>query len=522
MEKDSVSAPHRGRDIQRRNLTLLHVHTHIIYYRYARAIERAHTRTFTHAMKHLFTGILLACILLLDSSAVSAQTSTLASRMNRLVDKLLPPGSEVGISVYDLTANKQLYAYRDDKLSRPASTMKLVTLITALACEGGNEPFATRLYYKGAVQQDTLRGDLYVIGGFDPEFGDAEMDSLVSAVAALPFTAITGKVYGDVSMKDSLYWGSGWLWDDTPAAFQPYLSPLMFHKGVASVTARPATLKGEEAMLVCQPASSFYTLTNHTQSRAAEAGKFTVSRNWLNHGNNILVSGNVEGRLTGEVNLYPSQDFFMHTFVERLRSRGIAADSLYAYAEFIDDSTAVHIARVESPFQPIINRLMKKSDNLNAEALLCRLGALHTGGKRVSAAHGLEAVNNLITQLGADPKAYKIADGSGLSNYNYLSPALLTRFLRFAYADTQIFRQLYKSLPIAGVDGTLQYRMGRKSKAHRKVHAKTGSFTGISTLAGYAKAANGHDIAFAIMNQNVMRQADARRLQDAICELLCE
>lgn len=40
-------------------------------------------------------------------------------------------------------------------------------------------------------------------------------------------------------MKDSIYWGSGWAWDDTPASYQPYLSPLMLNKGLVTVTASP-------------------------------------------------------------------------------------------------------------------------------------------------------------------------------------------------------------------------------------------------------------------------------------------
>ena len=50
------------------------------------------------------------------------------SQIDSLIKKMLPEASEVGISVYDLTAKKPLYSYRADKLSRPASTMKLLTL----------------------------------------------------------------------------------------------------------------------------------------------------------------------------------------------------------------------------------------------------------------------------------------------------------------------------------------------------------------------------------------------------------
>ena len=59
---------------------------------------------------------------------------------------------------------------------------------------------------------------------------------------------------------------------------------------------------------------------------------------------------------------------------------------------------------------------MKESDNLNAEALLCRLGAQFTGGRHVSAADGLSAVRQLIGKLGYLPDRYNLADGCGLSN----------------------------------------------------------------------------------------------------------
>ena len=106
--------------------------------------------------------------------------------------------------------------------------------ITALSRPEADEPFRTEVWYQGTIERDTLQGNMYVIGGYDPEFDEEALDSLVAAVARFPFSVIKGKVYGDVSMKDSLYWGSGWLWDDTPYSFQPYLSPLMLNKGVHS------------------------------------------------------------------------------------------------------------------------------------------------------------------------------------------------------------------------------------------------------------------------------------------------
>jgi len=448
-------------------------------------------------------------------------SSALQDRLDKLVEDALPGTSEVGIVVYDLTAKKELYAYRPNKLCRPASTMKLLTVITALSQAKANEPFVTDVWYKGTIESDTLRGDLYVVGGFDPEFDDADMDTLVARVRSLPFTVMTGKVYGDITMKDSLYWGSGWAWDDNPSSFQPYLSPLIYHKGMVKVTATPGAAKGDSATLVCEPVSTFYTVTNDTKTKTPAQGKFSVSRNWLDNKNDIIVTGNVENKRVGDVNVVPSQDFFMHTFLERLQEKGLAVEQPYDYMEFVQDSTAIHVARTEHSVQRVINQIMKRSDNLNAEALLCKLAAQSTGRRKVSSDDGLAAIKAQIRRVGHDPADFRIADGCGLSNYNYVSPALLVDFLKYAYSRTYVFQSLYRSLPVSGVDGTLQSRMRSGSVAHKKVNAKTGSFTGISTLAGYLKTNKGHDVAFAIMNQNAMSLSKAREFQNKVCEMLC-
>ena len=293
------------------------------------------------------------------------------------------------------------------------------------------------------------------------------MDSLIEEVITFPFSVINGQVYGDVSMKDSLYWGHGWAWDDTPEAYQPYMSPLMFCKGAVEVTVVPGSLQGDTASVSCKPVSSYYTLTNRTKTRTPSAGKYSLSRDWLTNGNNLIVTGNVPTFRKDLINVYDSGSFFMHAFLERL----------------------------------------------------CRIASQATGKKRVTAEDGIVEIMKLVRNLGHDPKDYKIADGCGLSNYNYLSPALLVDFLKYAYSQSDVFQKLYKSLPVAGIDGTLKNRM-KNTPAFRNVHAKTGSFTAINALAGYLKMKNGHTLAFAIMNQNVLSAAKARAFQDKVCEVI--
>lgn len=467
-----------------------------------------------YCMKKLLLSVLLSISFL----PVWAQSNF--SQIDSLIKRMLPEGSEVGISVYDLTAKTPLYDYREKKLSRPASTMKLLTAITLLSVPGADEPFRTEVWHDGVIEHDTLQGNLYVVGGFDPEFDSEAMDSLIEEVITFPFSVINGQVYGDVSMKDSLYWGRGWAWDDNPESYQPYLSPLMFCKGTVEVSASPSASQGSAARVTFSPASSYYTVANETKTRTPSAGKFSFTRDWLTNGNHLTVSGNVHALKKGWVNMYDSGRFFMHTFLERLREKGIAVPPSYGFAELpVGDARVTLMASWDTPMQKVLNQLMKESDNLNAEAMLCRIGLQAKGRKYVSAEDGIAEIMKLLRRLGHDPDDYKMVDGSGLSNYNYLSPELLVDFLKYAYSQSEIFQKLYKSLPVGGIDGTLKNRM-KSAPSFRSVHAKTGSFTAINALAGYLKMKNGHEVAFAIMNQNVLSGAKARAFQDKVCEVI--
>lgn len=451
--------------------------------------------------------------------AQERDTDMLVHQLDSLVQTKMPQGGMVGVSVFDLNDNQPLYAYQADKLCRPASTQKLITAITALNQPRAQEPFRTEVWYKGEIANDTLRGDIYIIGGMDPELMETALDTLVDLTAAFPFHVITGQVYGDVSMRDSLYWGKGWIWDDNPESFQPYLSPLMLNKGFVKVTAIP-TNSGEPARLEVKPASTYFNIINETKTKTSSAGKFTVMRDWMNNANEITVSGNITARRVEEINVYSSQDFFMHTFLERLGMKFTLMQPWYSFAELQKDSTCQLMAVYETSVQKVLKQMMKESDNLNAEAMFTRLGIQASGNAHVSADESLEAVQALVGALGLNPDDYRFADGCGLSMYDYVSPELLVALLRYAYNHDNIFPHLFRSLPVAGVDGTLKNRMRKGSPAYQRVHAKTGSYTGINTLAGYLETNSKRYLAFAIMCQNQIKASEARALQDAICELL--
>lgn len=464
-------------------------------------------------------SLILLLVFPLLAFAQEGANSLLAHRLDSLIQVKMPQGGLVGVSVYDLSADQPLYAYQADKLCRPASTQKLITAITALNQPRAQEPFRTEVWYKGQLANDTLHGDLYVIGGMDPELMETALDTLIDLTAALPFHVLDGQVYGDVSMKDSLYWGRGWMWDDNPESYQPYLSPLMLNKGFVKVTAIPAN-QGEPAVLEVKPISTYYNIINETRTKTASAGKFAVMRDWMNNANDITVSGNITARRLEEINVYSSHDFFMHTFLERLGMRFTLLQPWYSFAELQRNDSCQLVAVYETSVSKVLKQMLKESDNLNAEAMFTRLGMQASGKRHVSADEGIEAVKTLIRTMGMNPDDYRIADGCGLSMYDYVTPDLLVAFLRYAYSKDNIFPHVFRSLPLAGVDGTLKTRMRKGSPAYQRVHGKTGTYTGISTLAGYLETNSKRYFAFAIMCQNQLKASEARALQDAICEYL--
>ena len=106
----------------------------------------------------------------------------MAERLDALLNEEVLKTSEVGLTVFDLTTGQSVYRYQDEKLYRPASTEKVITSVTALARLGEAYTMETRLCHSGEIKNDTLKGNLYVVGGFDPELMEVHLDSLVEAV----------------------------------------------------------------------------------------------------------------------------------------------------------------------------------------------------------------------------------------------------------------------------------------------------------------------------------------------------
>lgn len=357
--------------------------------------------------------------------------------LSALLENPLFEQTQLGLCIYDLTADRMVFQSGMKQRMRPASTMKAITAICAIDELGAQFEFSTEIRSDVSVTIDTLRTNLYIKGQMDPLFGKDDLQRFVALLLDSAVTCWRGNLVLDATLKDTLPAGWGWCWDDE----NPSLSPLM-----------------------CD-----------------------------------------------------GQDVLAATFAEVLQANNIHWDGQVQYGVAPDSS--VCLMRIKHSLDQVLLPMLKKSNNQMAECLFYRIAAA-SGNKFAQRSDAADRMNRIIRkQLDLSPDDYQIADGSGLSLYNYVSPELMVSLLRYAFEREDIFRHLYPALPIMGVDGTLKKRC-KGAPAQSKVVAKTGTVNGVSALMGYATTAHGHTLCFGIINQGVVSSKLGRNFQDEVCNVL--
>lgn len=440
----------------------------------------------------------------------SVEAQTLAQRIEALLCDNLFVDSDVSLAVYDLDDDTLLFEHRAQKLCRPASVTKIVTATVALARLGCDYMVDTHLW-----SEDNASGgrNVYVQGNIDPLFDEAD---LMSLVASLPSGTRIDTLIADCTFMDSVYWGPGWSWDDTPWEFQPYISPLMLCGGTVQVSVSPSE-RGGQPFVECSPQSTFYTIVNEAVSHGGRGEKLTILRDWLDGTNVIRIKGDCNKTRSEKMNLLPSYAYFMTVLGERLSAAGVTVGCV-AYNKAVPQSARL-LCTVRRPIAEIVGEALMESNNLCAEALSYHLGALY-GKRPVRQEMGPKIMRGFLDYKIKAPEQYHIADGSGLSLYTYLSADIILQTLKLAYNDKNIYNTMIASLPLSGISGTMKNRT-KGAVAYKKIYAKTGTVKGVCTLAGYAVAGNGHTLAFVILNQGSMSASTVRRWQDKVCEALC-
>lgn len=368
-------------------------------------------------------------------------------------------GRHVEATVAPLAGGPNLFG-TGDEVAVPASTTKLFTAAAALIALGPDATFETEVVAAG-------RGGIVLVGGGDPFLASGPPEDLESvypvradvltlADATAAALLAEGRRRVRVTYDDTLFTGPtaspNWEKDYIPDGVVSPVSSLWIDEG------RPAEGFGR----VPDPALTAATVFAGALSRAG-----------------IEVVGPPEPAAA--------------------------------------PASAPRLASVTSaPLSQIVERILDVSDNEASEVLLRHIGLATVGEGSFDG--GRRGVLRTLGVQGVDLAGSTLYDGSGLSRDSRLAPSALVDVLRLAASpDQPQLKPVVTGLPVAGFTGSLAARFEEGDPEGRgRVRAKTGTLTGVSSLAGIVVDLDGNPMVFVLMADRVRlaQELDARDALD--------
>ena len=399
-------------------------------------------------------------------------------------------GNTVHVSVLDAATSTVLYAKNADVPTTPASTTKLLTAATALAARGPAYRLTTR------VVAGENPGEVVIVGGGDPTMsvdgnqlfpGAARLDKLAEQVKeALGDTPAT-RVYVDMSLYEGPETATGWGSSDIAEGQVARIQPFMTNGGRID------------------PVHNEFGGDPRYSNPANAAGK--------------LFAGAIGVKAAVRAGKAPET-----------AEGGAGAPSGAPGASAAPEAAGAwtpgrELGKVESPpLVQIVDWMLQQSDNVLAEAVARQVPL--AAGKPASFEGASEAMLAKLEELGLPSDEANLYDGSGLSRNNGISPTLLVRTLALAANGSDAnLSALFNGLPVAGWSGTLRTRFVTPSpnqEAQGIVRAKTGTLSGVNTLAGVLVNKDGRVMVFAIMAVGGASAISARAALDKVAARLVE
>ena len=452
--------------------------------------------------------------------------------MHALATETRQANANWGVLAVNLRTGKTLIEFDADHHFAPASNTKLYTSAAAFFLLGSDYRYITPVLAAGPVNNGVLNGDLIVVGVGDPSWsarmregdGTSVFKGWADSLSARGITRITGNIVGFDGTTDGIPYGAGWMWDDEPFWYGAPISSLMFNENVVDITIVPNP--GGTPELLLNPVTDYVTIINNltTLDTLNNPDSLKADRELSRpRGSNVVTLDGISPPDTVETAVAVEEPvlFTVTVLKETLMAAGIAVDGepVQQY-RFAPDREPLMIVgdtlfTFASPrLGEIVYYLNKDSQNLIAENLLRTVSVGAEGG--ASAEAGLEKLRPVWSFMGIDTNTIFLRDGSGVSHYNRVTPRATVNLLRFMHGDTTFFQ----SLPIAGIDGTLENRMVG-GPAQGRVFAKTGTLTHAHTLSGYLIQTGGDTVAFSIMTNDYLTSGvEVDAYADRLCELL--
>src|ERR1700731_4936330 len=462
----------------------------------------------------------VCCALKKQSASSKKARARFAARLEALLATAPTNKGEGGLLIVDAESGETLYEQNADKYFVPASNMKLFTTALALAKLGPEYRFHTTLETRGTISNEgVLAGDLTLVGRGDPNLSNRKfpyelkeefdgppekaLGELADALVAKGVKEISGDVIGDDSYFPRERYPNGWEIDDMVWEYGAALSAIGVDDNTVALTLTPGEQAGNAVQAAVTPGKPDFTVENEVTTSAADVKPdLTLGRE--PGANIVVVKGSLPAKSAPRKLVLAIEEPAQHaaaTLKRLLEERGIKIDGV-AKARHAQEGTAgdpaVLAEHVSVPLGDAVKLINKISQNLHTEMLL----------RTVARQNAVWATPDELMKVPADfyaaagiaPGDVIQADASGLSRHDLVTPRAIVTLLSFAQKQSW-FEFYYASLPVAGVDGTLEDRM-KNSSATGRIHAKTGSVEHVRTLSGFAETPGGRRVIFSFLSNN--------------------
>jgi D-alanyl-D-alanine carboxypeptidase/D-alanyl-D-alanine-endopeptidase (penicillin-binding protein 4) len=469
---------------------------------------------------------------LLFPAAITAQSPAGSNRVAACVDSLTHDETfrhaSMSILVIDAGTREVIASHHPQAALIPASTLKLVTTGLSLLSLGSDYRFRTALYYDGTINDSTLTGNLYIVGGGDPTFGSP--DSIATPVSEIfsDWTArlkarginrVAGNIIADESFFNPSPTPESWMWGDIGNAYGARTSGLAFCENAYTLVLTPGKNEGDSAVIRSRnPDIPGIEFMNDIKTGAPHSGNQAViysapysNKQWLT-GSIPINRDSTEVKGANSIPAYTC----IYCFGEFLTRQGIRFDGTLRVASAAEaiSTPRTLIAEYLSPtLKEIASATNKISNNLFAETLLRTVGLQLK--KDASYDSSLTAVRYLLDSLQVPASGFKMVDGSGLSRKNYVSAQFMVDYLMMMYHSAS-YEDFFHTLAVPGDRGTFSNLL-RSAPNKRRLHAKSGSMEGVRCYAGYVDNPGG-TIIFAVLVNNFNYKISA--IQPKIEQLL--
>ncbi|MDH5324471.1 MAG: D-alanyl-D-alanine carboxypeptidase/D-alanyl-D-alanine-endopeptidase [Gammaproteobacteria bacterium] len=424
-----------------------------------------------------------------------------------------------GIAVYVQAVDDDMpfVAFQEDTALNPASVVKLVTTAASLGILGSGYRWTTEVAYTGALEQQTLKGDLYFRGNGDPYLTPERFWRLLNRVSFYGIRNIAGNVYVDNSyfLPGPVDYGA---FDGQP--YRTYnVGPSALLVGFQATEFHFSVTQGQ-VTIQAFPASPKLRIVNNVKMSRGGCGawqkRLQLDTESAGEELRVIFSGKYPkacDKKTFYRRVSDAGDHFQHYFVPIWQQLGGSLTGSVK-ASTLPEGATLALQEPSISLSEAIRMINKYSNNVMTRQLLLSLGA-EVYGQPGTAEKGVAAVEQWLQQQNLKDDVLQLDNGAGLSRNTRVSAAMLGKLLRYTYHQAYM-PEFIASLPVSGHDGTMASRFkGDEIQGH--AHIKTGLLNFVQTMAGYVTTPKGQRyVVVLLQNHPKAHTAKGQQLQDEV------